>query len=69
MRRLSLILIALFLLFAMTAGVLAQEDQAGLRATLGSEATVYPSFADVSLDADILVAHQSRDRVRSARRL
>jgi len=48
MRRLSLILIALFLLFAMTAGVLAQEDQAGLRATLGSEATVYPSFADVS---------------------
>ncbi len=48
MRRLSVILIALFLLSAMTAGVLAQENQASLRATLGSEATVYPSFADYS---------------------
>ncbi|HCP31902.1 TPA: hypothetical protein DIT45_01410 [Candidatus Acetothermia bacterium] len=48
MRRLSLILIALFLLFAMTAGVGAQEDVVSLSATLGSEATVYPPFADVS---------------------
>lgn len=49
MRRLSLILIALFLLFAMTAEVGAQEDVVvSLSAELGSEVTVYPSFADVS---------------------
>jgi len=49
MRRLSLILIALFLLFAMTAAVGAQENVVvSLSAELGSEVTVYPSFADVS---------------------
>lgn len=48
MRRLCLILIALFLLFAMTAGVGAQEDSVSLSATLGSEATLYPYFADYS---------------------
>ena len=46
MRRLSLILIALFLLFAMTAGVGAQEN--AWSGCLGSEATVYPYFADYS---------------------
>ncbi len=46
MRRLSLIFIALFLLFAMSAGVGAQEN--GWSGSLGSEATVYPYFADVS---------------------
>ena len=48
MRRLSLLVIVLSLACALTVAVGAQQDSTGLSGELGSEATVYPYFADTS---------------------
>ena len=48
MKRLGLCLIALFLLFSMTAVVGAQEDSVTMSGKFGSEVTVYPYFADTT---------------------
>jgi len=48
MRRLSLLVIVLSLVCALTAAVGAQQDSTSWSGELGSEATVYPYFADYS---------------------